>query len=168
MGYTTDFTGSFQLDKPLTAAQVAYLERFCRTRRMARRADVTEKMPDPVRLAVGLPIGIEGEYYVGAVADYRQEHAPDIANYNNPPKTQPGLWCQWVPNDLGTEIEWDGGEKFYDYAEWLKYIIDNFLKPWGLVLNGEVTWHGEDSNDNGLLIVKDNRVTAKEGRIVYD
>jgi hypothetical protein len=29
MGYTTYFSGKFDLDKPLTAAHLAYLKKFC-------------------------------------------------------------------------------------------------------------------------------------------
>jgi hypothetical protein len=53
-------------------------------------------------------------------------------------------------------IEWDGGEKFYEYEDWLIYIICNFLVPNGYILNGEVSFQGEDSEDAGTLIVKDN------------
>lgn len=79
-----------------------------------------------------------------------------------------GLYCQWIPTDDGKYLEWDGGEKFYDYIEWLKYLIENFLSQKGYILNGEVTWEGEESGDVGKIIVKDNVVTTKEGRIVYD
>jgi hypothetical protein len=64
-------------------------------------------------------------------------------------------------------IEWDGGEKFYDYVEWLEYIINNFLAPKGYVLNGECPYQGEDSDDVGKIVVKDNVVTRLEGYIAY-
>lgn len=72
----------------------------------------------------------------------------------------PGIWCQWVPSEDGESIEWDGNEKFYDYTAWLVYIIEKFLKPWGLILSGSVTWHGEDPGDSGVIYAKDNRVKA--------
>jgi hypothetical protein len=62
-------------------------------------------------------------------------------------------------------IEWDTGEKFYDYVEWLEYIIYNFLAPKGYVLNGNVEWYGEDRADVGTIVVKSNivrRVTADD------
>jgi hypothetical protein len=161
MGYTTDFTGAFQLDKPLTDAHRAYLAKFSDTRRMKRVADLTGQRPDALRLAVGLPVGAEGEYFVGAEDSYGQEHSKDVMDYNRPPKTQPGLWCQWVPNEAGTEIEWNGSEKFYNYKEWLEYIISNFLKPWGYTLNGKVEWQGEDSGDIGVLVVNNNEVSTE-------
>lgn len=131
---------------------------------------------------VGLPIGPEGAYVAdGAgrsfIGDERTEllHlAPPVKKrmtnslgvvteyevdcYNEPPEGQPGLWCQWVPNDKGTAIEWDGGEKFYGYEEWLKYIIEHFLEPWGRKISGEVHFKGEEPEDRGIIYVKDNKV----------
>ena len=77
-------------------------------------------------------------------------------------------YCQWMPTDDGMAIRWDGGEKFYDYVEWLEWIIDKLLKPKNIVMNGEVEWDGEESGDVGKIIVKDNKVEVKEGKIVYD
>jgi hypothetical protein len=180
MGYTTDLFGAFKLDKPLKPEQVAYLLAFSGSRRIKRNAKLVKKFEDPLRVAVGLPIGDEGEYFVAGGSN--PERSRDIINYNDPPAGQPGLWCQWTPNQEnpdhhygshdydapeGTEIGWDGGEKFYYYVEWLKYIIEHFLKPWGYVLNGEVKWQGERRDDIGLIIVKDNVVTEKIGRVVY-
>ena len=80
----------------------------------------------------------------------------------------PGVWCQWIPCDEGAGIEWDGVEKFYNYIEWLDYLIDHFLKPWGYVLNGEVEWQGEERNDLGRIVVRDNAVVVKCGKVVYE
>jgi hypothetical protein len=158
MGYTTDFTGKFDLNKPLAPEHSAYLLAFAQTRRMKRDAAITATMDDPTRIAVGLPVGVDGEYFVGASRDFGQDHSPDILNYNDEPATQPGLWCQWIPNDTGTAIQWDGGEKFYNYIEWLKYLITHFLAPWGYVLNGAVEWCGEDRSDTGTISVINNVV----------
>lgn len=174
MGYTTDFNGQFDLNKPLTPEHKAYLEAFAGTRRMKRDAYTTEDRPDPVRLAAGLPIGLDGGYFVGEGghagqgdmnADYEKI---GIVAYNHPPCDQPSLWCQWVPSHDGTAIVWDGGEKFYEYVDWIEYLIQHFLKPWGYVLNGEVEWFGEDANDRGMICIEDNVVKTKIARIVYE
>lgn len=144
MGYTTNFKGSFKLNKKLDKETHDYLKRFAETRRMARN------LPEQY--------GIEGEFYVDGAGDFGQAHEDNIINHNTPPKTQPGLWCQWVPNKSGTAIQWDGGEKFYHYVEWLEYIIKNFLAPKGYVLNGEVDFQGEDDSDQGTIIVRNNEV----------
>jgi hypothetical protein len=73
-----------------------------------------------------------------------------------------------VPNEEGTAIEWDGGEKFYYYIEWITYLIDNFIGPWGYVLNGTVQWYGEDRDDIGMIIIKDNTVSVKTAKLFWD
>lgn len=79
-----------------------------------------------------------------------------------------GYYCQWLPTDDGEYLEWDGSEKFYSYVEWLKYLVKEFFKPKGYKLNGEITWEGEEQGDVGKIIVEDNKVSTKEGKIVYD
>ena len=184
MGYTTDFSGTFKVSPPLDDAQVAYLKRFAETRRMQRDAAIVATMPDPLREAVGLPVGHDGCFYVpGEGNQFGQDRDRSIMDYNNPPggscytsfsegfnphtdrhtQAQPSLWCQWVPTDDGAGIEWDEGEKFYEYVTWLQYLVDHMLEPWGRVLSGEVNWTGEDSNDTGVIVVVDNEITTREG-----
>ena len=167
MGYSTDFIGHFSLDRPLTPEHAAYLTKFAETRRMKRNAIMLENynVPDPVRWAVDLEVGVEGAYFVGGTGDFGQGDDPSVLDHNIPPLGQPGLWCQWVPTQNLKGIEWDGGEKFYDYVEWLNYIIAHFLKPWGYVLNGKVRWEGEDREDMGTIWVNDNVVLTKQAVI---
>jgi hypothetical protein len=168
MGYTTDFTGSFDVTPVLEPEHREYLSKFAETRRMKRDSVKAKEMKDEVREAVGLPIGEDGGYFVGAGGHAGQNNDDSIENYNSPPHNQPGLWCQWTPNEDGDAIEWDCGEKFYNYVEWLDYIVEHFLKPWGYTLNGEVEWQGEDSYDLGKIVVTDNEIDVKTGRIVYE
>ena len=186
MGYSTWFNGDWEVTPPLKPEHREYLLAFNATRRVARDEAKAEKLPDPKRLAVGLPIGFEGAYYVGSEADgnYGQSMDESVLDGNNPPGAphipypnikdfdyetetgklahrkavenwhrlnsaatqtaqamgiaQPGLWCGWRPNEDGTVIEHDGGEKFYDYTEWIQYLVHHFLEPWGYKLNGDV------------------------------
>lgn len=154
MGYTTDFSGRFQLNKTLDETTKIFLKKFAETRRMKRT------LPPEY--------GVDGEFYVGGGGSFGQDHEASIVDYNTPPRTQPGLWCQWIPTEDGNYIEWDGGEKFYDYVEWLEYLIKNFLAPKGYVLNGEVQWQGEDTDDVGRIVVKDNVVRTQRAKFVYD
>lgn len=153
MGYTTDFNGEFKLNKPLDKKTLDFLNKFNRTRRMRRNVDAK--------------YGVEGEFYVDGTGFAGQDRDATVIDGNAPPSTQPGLWCQWVPNEDGTAIQWDGGEKFYDYVAWLDYLITKILKPAGYKLTGEVTWQGEDSNDIGKIVVKNNKVRVLTGRVVY-
>lgn len=162
MGYTTEFDGQFDLDKPLTPEHAAYLRQFCYTRRMRRDAAKTALRPDPIREAVGLPVGEEGAYFVGESGYAGQDDGPDVTDGNSPGGGQPSLQCQWTPNDDGTAIEWDGGEKFYEYVPWIEYLVEHFLGPWGYKLNGVVAWWGEDPGDNGKIVIRNNAVDTVE------
>lgn len=163
MGYTTDFEGAFKLDRALAPEHAKYLTAFAQTRRMRRVPAVASTLPDPIRMAAGLPVGIEGGYYVGGYGkNYGQARDASVVDHNKPPADQPALWCQWTPNEDGTAIIWDGGEKFCNYVEWISYLIENFLEPWGYKLNGEVKWSGEERGDLGAITVKDNQVTVRK------
>lgn len=117
MGYHTEFSGEFELDRPLTS-----------------------------------------------------EHNKILTDRKFTYEPKPYSMCQWVPSSDGEVIEWDGNEKFLDYIEWLKYLIQFYIKPWGYTLNGEVHWQGENILDEGVIEVTDNEV--KVGRyvktLVYD
>ncbi|MCU0541931.1 MAG: hypothetical protein MUE44_07025 [Oscillatoriaceae cyanobacterium Prado104] len=161
MGYTTTFDGIFHLNKRLFDSEVLYLLEFSRTRRMKRNPAILQAVPDPARTAVGLPLGEEGCYFVNEKWDEDSEIS--IVNYNRPPKSQPGLWCQWIPTDDGGGIQWNGGEKFYYYVEWLQYIINHFIEYWGYALDGEVNWQGETAGDRGMIWVANNQIIFPEG-----
>lgn len=147
MGYTTDFSGRFDTNKPLTDKMFDFLKKFNETRRMGRNVDAA--------------FGVEGEFYIFGGGDYGQGSEANIIDHNTPPRTQPGLWCQWTPSDDRMGIEWDCGEKFYHYTEWLVYLIHKILAPNGYVLNGTVTWQGEETGDVGEIIVENNRVYSQ-------
>jgi hypothetical protein len=168
MGYTTDFSGQFDITPPLKPEHRAYLEAFSYGRRMQRDAAQVSALPDPVRVAACLPVGRDGGFYVGSAENFGQGHTPDVVDYNRAPFGQPGLWCQWVPTEDGAALEWDGGEKFYEYEEWLRYLIATFFVPWGYVLNGTVEWAGEDSDDWGRMVVTGNKLRVQAATVVYE
>lgn len=166
MGYTTDFSGHVTITPPLNADEIAYLKRFADTRHMnyVRGPYITDE--DARRIDQGR----------GFVGD------------NDPCDGQPGLYCQWIPTDDGTGLRWDGGEKFYDSVEWMRYLINVFLRPDAIlrnelvtnaypdrfyadefvnftfdhVVNGVIEAQGEETSDHWWLIVKDNEVTVRE------
>lgn len=156
MGYTTTFEGRFELDKPLKPEHLAYLKAFCTIRHVKWNVDKIASLPDPEREAVELPLGEDGEYFVGITQQMNE--LDFVADDNYPPGLMPSLWCGWRLSDEAKYIEWNGWEKFYGYIEWLYILIGDFLKPWGYVLNGEVSWQGEDMEDYGKIVIEQNKV----------
>lgn len=151
MGYTTQFMGKFSLNRPLDEVTHQFLQQLAETRRMRRQAPPQ--------------YGVEGEFFTTGEGFNNDEGCNDtqILDSNQPPGTQPGLWCQWTPTPDGNYLEWDGNEKFYHYGEWLLYLINRVLAPRGYILNGQVDWRGEEFYDLGTLIVEDNVLKMKEG-----
>ena len=197
MGYTTDFQGQLNFDRVLTNEEVNYIKKFNDSRRMKRDVSKLYEIYKGEGGNPFLPkeqtYGNEGEYFVGRTGHAGQYRDDSIIDYNGAPGSvvkgkdedfgtywsrrtkqiedglcQPSLWCQWTINEDGTCLEWDGGEKFYNYVEWLKYLIQHFFDKWGVKLNGEITWEGEDSEDMGKIVVVDNEVIVKVARITYE
>ena len=157
MGYTTDFTGAFYFDKPVDEKMKEFINQFSCTRRMKRDNNKIKQIyPNWIEKCFNGMLGKDGEYFIGGGGYYGQGADESIINYNCPPETQPGLWCQWVIED--NMLVWNGGKKFYNYIEWLQYLIDNFFEPSGYTLNGQVEWQGEDVDDYGIITVEDNEV----------
>ncbi len=84
------------------------------------------------------------------------------------PSAKCGVWCDWHLSEEGTTIyAGNDGNSFYGFDEWLAYVIRTFIKPWGLTLNGEVSWQGEESGDLGKLVVIDNVLVVFEAKMTY-
>ena len=54
-------------------------------------------------------------------------------------------------------------KNFYEYINWLKYLIVHFFNPWEILLNGEITWAGEDISDFGKIVVVNNLTEIYKG-----
>lgn len=149
MGYTTEYSGTINIEPALNAQEIAYINKFIETRRMKRT---------------------KGPYYIGD--NPYDMGGVDVLDINNPDPSQPGLWCHWQASEDGTYIAWDGGEKFYYGKEWMEYYMEHFIGdtpkaakeyPFftGHKCNGVIKAQGEDMDDRWKLIVKDNVVTTK-------
>jgi hypothetical protein len=168
MGYTTWFDGSLKFNKPVAPWLAEYIKKFGQTRRMKRDPEkIKELFPDYGKMCFNGELGVDGEYFIGGLGFCGQDGDNSVIDHNEPPRTQPGLWCQWAINEEENCLEWDGGEKFYNYEEWLDYLIENFFEPLGYVLNGDITWEGEDSDDVGTIHVEDNIVSSEYGVHAY-
>ena len=140
MGYTTDFTGSFMIQPHLDEATYQLLYGLGTTRRMKRRR-------------MGKKYGVEGEFYV--LGDEK-----NVVDHNQPPRTQPSLWCGWLIQPDHKTIQWNGIEKFYEYEDWLFYIV-KILKQRGYTMTGRVVWRGEDIPDMGILYLTPSFLTVR-------
>ncbi len=60
MGYPIQFDSHLTLDRPLSPQHLAYLNQFVQIRRVSWSVEHLQAIPDPLREAVGLPLGEEG------------------------------------------------------------------------------------------------------------
>lgn len=74
----------------------------------------------------------------------------------------PQSYLQWSPTEDGQSLEWNGAEKFYDYVEWLEWLMDYYFTPKGIQCNGEMVWQGEEIGDIGKITVDNNVVKSQE------
>lgn len=153
MGYSTFYEGQIEITPPLNKDEMDYLSKFRETRRMHRE---------------------KGPYFVDGSGFMGQGNDDDILDFNSPDPSQPGLWCKWEITEDGRFIEWDGGEKFYGDIQWMRYLIDHFLKPDALakealpflqcnhVMNGTIYSQGEEIDDTWAIHVENNMVEGRK------
>jgi hypothetical protein len=152
MGYHTGFQGEFQLEPPLNAAQVAYLQAFVRVRHGQRGIDQIKHLPDPHREAVGLEIGQEGLYCTSDQAN----NVDVYSDYNRAAIGAPDLYCPWTVSADGSKLRSSHPDKAHSPKEWLGFLLQHFLIPWHSQASGEVIWQGEDMGDTGAYLLTDN------------
>ena len=112
------------------------------------------------RFMLAPPLSSEHYAILKDLAD--EEHTPgeDGKPLREDDSGYPCRYCQWRPSEDGSGIEWDLGEKFYCWLEWLTYIVQRYLKTWGYQLNGKVHWRGTEPEDSGVIYVMDNQIEA--------
>lgn len=168
MGYTTDFNGSLKFNREVSEQLREYINRFSATRRMPRDNEkIKEFYPNWKELCFFGELGNMGEYFAPISNNHGQDdNDKSVIDHNGRScSVHPGLWCQWVIEE--NELVWDGNEKFYNYVEWLHYLINNFFDPLGYELNGDIVWQGEDTDDCGTIHVVNNCVNVDYGLHVY-
>ena len=160
MGYTTKFKGAVNFDREVDSWLVDYINKFSSIRHMVLSVSrIKSFFHEWKDLCFKGNIGEYGQYFLG-IEDYDfRNPSMCIVDSQRPPKGCPGLYCQWVIKD--NQLVWKGDEKFYDYEEWLEYLIWNFFEPEGYFLNGDIRWQGENIEDSGIIHVMNNIVTLQ-------
>ncbi len=93
-----------------------------------------------------------------ALVDYSQQDK-EFSKYA---ETHPDSYNQWEPTSDGLGLQWNGGEKFYEYVEWLEWLAEYYFEPRNIRLNGILRYQGEEIGDVGRIEIKDNAVKKVE------
>lgn len=160
MGYDTNFSGELVMSRRLTEPEHEYLSAFLDTAHYARDTSKLEGIPDPLREAVGLPLGDQGCFFMGrdeSVASYMIQYEDTLLeDYDyGPPVNLPDYGTDWYLGGLmdGRDVlRHEDGKSRGLYTDWLAWLVENILTPWGISLNGEVTWDGDDEGDMGRIV----------------
>lgn len=185
MGYYTDFDGHFTITPPLQDRHEAYLQVWLPMEHRAYYEDKLKDIPDPLREAVGLPIGPEGVYATcvespdehwtkdGIVLEPRTIGEREELRHLTPDTAAwcPTRYCYWTveSDDTGRcELQAPQSGKVYSYQEWLLFLLKKFFVPWGYTLNGQVNWNGEDRTDMGVMRIEDNVLSVDVASVTYE
>ena len=164
MGYSTDFNGEIKISPKLKANDKEFLDKFFQIRHMKR--DMS-KLKGISKNAIK-EFGKDGCFYLKDYDNFNEMFDDKtIINVNNS-GDMPSLWCdlEIVEENGESFIQWNGSEKTYGVNVengWFTWLIDNFFKPCGYVLNGEMTWQGEEDDDIGTIKIENNNVSLNFG-----
>ncbi|MCB0032155.1 MAG: HEAT repeat domain-containing protein [Anaerolineales bacterium] len=181
MGYSTSFSGAFVVANGLAEAHANYLAHFAGVYHVKRDVALLLHYPDPIREAARLPVGDDGAYFIGFESlplrklanaygieiDETHQYGQTVfdralvTEAKTHPDGQPSYWCHWIPSFDRQSIIWNGAEKFQAYREWLRYLLERFLIPWGYSLSGTVAWQGEAEGDFGKLILSNSQLIVE-------
>lgn len=168
MGYSTIIISKFKINGEVTPELVSYINNFSKTRRMKRNNEtIKEIYPDWQKHCFNENLGTDGEYFLYPVqpkyhfSTETENSDKSIIDFNEPPATQPSLWCDWKIVKEGEHyyIKWNGMEGSGNYNYWIDYIINHFLIPSGLSLSGVVLGIGEWEDDVVYTVCDENKLT---------
>lgn len=89
MGYDTSFEGAFTFNRELDDKIYETLRGLATSRRVMRK----------VRQSDGH--GVDGELYL-------KDDLWHVVDKDEPPRTQPSLYLQWIPTEDRKQLKWDG------------------------------------------------------------
>lgn len=164
MGYSTEFSGVIEITPRLKNEDKEFLDKFFQIRHMKRDMSKLKGISKNVIKEFGK----DGCFYLKDYDNFNEIFDDKtIINVNNS-GDMPSLWCdlEIVEKNGETFIQWNGSEKTYGVNEengWFTWLIDNFFKPNGYVLNGEMTWQGEEDDDIGTIKIENNNVSLNFG-----
>lgn len=149
-----EFRGAFKCTPPAEPSHTAYLRKFLAMKHLHRNLSQVMLVPDPLRTAAGLPLGLDGEFFVG-----------DDLRVGLPAGTKPSADCPWEPviDEANRLVGLACRKTLIDDAdnvqlrlEWIKYLLGNLFIPWGYVLDGVVRWHDFHDHLGGAIVLKSN------------
>jgi len=152
------YDGAMYLRGQLTKAQSDYLYSF--SARSHLRHDENYLGKDPLREAVGLPLGVQGAYFTGTFIDRGGPQYDEVV------VGQPSEWCDIEYHKDLNALVWDGTSGGGYIRQWLEYIRDHFLNLWGYQIDGALYWR-DNEKDFGTIRCEEGIFSVHPGETIY-
>lgn len=149
--YKTKFYGEYKFSDNATPYLLTYLSKFFRTIHIERDVEkIKESYYNWKDYSYYGDLGYEGELYVN----------PEDKSYGNKNLLAVTKWCHFAieKREDGNFLIWNGNKRFYHYEAWIQYIIDRFLQPHKIELNGVMLEIGMGSTDANYMVLYENRL----------
>lgn len=149
--YKTKFYGEYKFSDNATPYLLTYLSKFFRTIHIERDVEkIKESYYNWKDYSYYGDLGYEGELYVN----------PEDKSYGNKNLLAVTRWCNFAidKREDGNFLIWNGNKRFYHYEAWIQYIIDRFLQPHKIELNGVMLVVGMGSTDANYMVLYENRL----------
>lgn len=167
MGYSVNYYGSIDIEPPLDSELHERINAWLACHHAQYDVDkIYQVDPDAdLHTVDGNPVGENGWNWVKVFID---PHSPAYEPYlpavidERHSDPMPSLWSDLILEHdykMGSAVlKWNGIEKSYEIPSWIEILIQNVLAPNGYVLNGVLSWEGDDNDDTGSIRVVDNDV----------
>ena len=152
------FQGAFNLTPALSSAQTSYLQAFLAVQHGFWPLKYVRQQSDPVREAVGLPLGADAAYYTGHHSNGLKGRHPFIDKYNTispGPGNQPHCGnCPWQLSPDDRQLVPDKKKLAAMPLKWLGWLVKYIFTPWKINVTGVASY--------------DDPCTSQEGKIVAE
>lgn len=152
------FQGSFNLTPGLSEAQASYLQAFLAVQHGFWPSEYVQQQADPLREAVGLPLGEDAAFYVGHYSNGLKGRHPFINKHitiSPGPGDQPHCGnCPWQLSPDSSKLVPDKKKLAAMPLKWLGWLVSNILTTWKINVTGVASY--------------DDPCTSQEGRVVAE
>lgn len=159
MGYDTNFDGSIDIQPALSKELTDYIRQFSNIRHFKRDISKIHELNGGLGLSFclnGNP-GEDGCFYIG------NDLKTDLVSVSND-EVLDGLsyWCDFTVKPDGTKILWTQAGKTRCGLEWVTFMINHLIAPFGHVCNGKFECQGDNFDDKWEICVENNEVTRND------
>jgi hypothetical protein len=162
MGHSTTYLGRLDVTPPLNASEIDWLRAYAAADRRC--------YSDTYDVAMN-PRAHAREVYAAAEASPQRSSFTELLSRG---QEAPGARCDWVPCGEGCCLSWQRTEKSNIGEQWLRFIVDHFLRPnahasssmnadfeaftFDHVASGTIAAERDDSRELYLIRAEDNAI----------